>query len=115
MKHNKRVIISRLDEDKIKIKNNFLKNELKEVFLKYKAKYCDPYGNILENNLDTEQLKTVNKLKQRMEEENLVCYATDKTGNLVIDTTDNDSKKMFKHISKDEVISDKKVKRLKMF
>ena len=110
LKNNKRVVIPKLDEDSVEINRNYLKKELKEVFLKYQKEHCDKYGNIIENNLDDNQLKAIKGLKNKIQKDNLVCYTTDKTGNLVLDTIDNYSNKLAKHISEDEVITEKKVK-----
>ena len=40
-----------------------------------------------------------------MSEETLVCYKTDKTGQLAIDTVHNYSEKMKKHIKDDKTIT----------
>ena len=90
------------EDDKVK--------EEKEVVLKYQSEHCDKYGNILDNNLNENQLDTIKKLKKKITGENLVCYKTDKTGNIALDTIENYSKKMFKHIGEDEVITEKRVK-----
>ena len=39
-----------IPEDEVEIKRNYLKNELKEVVVKYANENCDKYGNIIENN-----------------------------------------------------------------
>ena len=110
LKNNKRVIIQRGLDDESEIKRNYLKGELKDVFVNYMKEHCDKHGNMLENNLDVKQMETIKKLKKKMQDENLVCYKTDKTGNLVLDTINNYSNKMSKHIKEDEAITEKKVK-----
>jgi hypothetical protein len=80
------------------------------VFLEYRKDHCDQFGNIIENNLDEKQQESIKTLKRKMQDEELVCYTTDKTGNLVLDTIKNYSKKLSKHIKEDDVITDKKVK-----
>ena len=59
LKNNKRVIIPALDEDDVEIRQIYLKNELKEVVLKYQSEHCDKYENILDNNLNVNQLDTI--------------------------------------------------------
>ena len=96
--NNKRVILPELNDDDKEIRSNHIKNELKEVFLKYKNKNCDKYGNVLKNNLSDVQKDTIKNLKKKMSEENLVCYKTNKTGKLALDTVQNYTEKMEKHI-----------------
>ena len=64
---------------------------------------------LLENNLDKKQLKAIKELKTKMNKESLVCYKTDKTDKLAIDTVENYSSKMEKHIKNDMEVSEKKV------
>ena len=45
-----------------------------------------------------------------MKEDDLVCYETDKTGKFTLDTLENYSNKMEKHIKNDEIINEKKLK-----
>ena len=110
LKNNKRVIVPDLDDDdEDEIKRNSVKKELKEVFVKYMDKHCDKHGNVLENNLSTKQTKSIKSINDKMKKENLVCFETDKTGNLRLDTLANFENKMKKHIENDEVIPTKKV------
>ena len=44
-----------------------------------------------------------------MSEENLVCYKTDKTGKLALDTVQNYTEKMGKHIKDDKIVSSKEL------
>ena len=84
--------------------------EMKKVFSAYKAKHCDRFGYLIKGNLDEKQRKTIKDLKTKMNEEELVCYKTDKTGYLVLDTQENLVKKMEKHIKNDRVIDAKEVR-----
>ena len=52
------------------------------------------------------------KLKTRIKKEGLVCSQTDKTGRMTLDTLENVTKKMEKHVKNDKVIDEKKVKTL---
>ena len=79
-KNNKRINIVEENDDKEEIRMNHVKNELKEVFIKYKKEHCDNKGNLIDNNLSVEQLKAMKNLKMKMKTENLVCVETDKTG-----------------------------------
>ena len=45
-----------------------------------------------------------------MKDEELVCFKTDKTGYLALDTQENFTKKMEKHIENDKIIDEKEVK-----
>ena len=47
-----------------------------------------------------------------MKRENLACTETDKTGKLTLDTLENISRKMDKHIKDDKVINEKEFKKL---
>ena len=47
-----------------------------------------------------------------MSEENLVCYKTDKTGKFALDTVQNYSEKMVKHIKDDKTVSAKGLKKI---
>ena len=49
-------------------------------------------------------------LKKKIKEEELVCFKTDKTGYLALDTQENFASKMSKHIKNDKVIGEKEVK-----
>ena len=60
--------------------------------------------------MSDKQQKSIKTLKKKISEEKLVCYKTDKTGNLALDTIESYSKKMTKHIKDDEVIAEKMVK-----
>ena len=101
-----------LDDDSEGIRRNNLKSELREVVIKYKNDYCDKSGNILENNLSEEQLKDIKELKCRIKKEGLICGETDKTGKLTLDTLENMTEKMEKHIKDDKVLNDKEIKKL---
>ena len=111
-KNNKRVVLPQLDDDHEEIKRNNLKEELRKVVIEYRKKHCDKFGNVIENNLTKTQLKEIKSLKSRLKNEGLACGETDKTGKLTLDTLENISKKMNKHISDDKVIDEKGVKRL---
>ena len=54
----------------------------------------------LHNNLDETQMKALKNLKPKIVDENLVCYKTDKTGKLALDTIENYSEK---HIKNDKI------------
>ena len=75
-----------LDDDEEEIKRSNLKYDLKQIFMRYREKQYDKSGNILKNNLNVKQLKSIKELKTKMNGESLVCYKTDKTGKCVIDT-----------------------------
>ena len=102
-KNNKRVVLPDLDDDTVEIKRNNLKNELRQVVMEYKKEHCDKSGNVLDNNLSKTQLKEIKNLKSRMDKEGLVCGETDKTGKMTLDTLENISKKMEKHIKDDKI------------
>ena len=70
------------------------------------------FGNILDNNISKTQMKNLKKLKSRIKQENLICSQTDKTGKMTLDTLENVTKKMKKHIQNDKVINEKEVKSL---
>jgi hypothetical protein len=40
---------------------------------------CDKFGNPKDNNVTDKQVKAIKSLKDKMKEENLVCFDTDKT------------------------------------
>ena len=77
--------------------------------MRYREKHCDKSGNILKNNLNVKQLKSIKELKTKMNSESLVCYKTDKTGKFAIDTIENYSAKMEKHTKNDVDITEKKI------
>ena len=89
LKNNKRVIYPVNEDDEKEIKRNNVACELKRVFKDFKNKHCDRFGNLKENNLDEEQRNTIKNLKKKMKEEELVCFKTDKTGYLALDTQEN--------------------------
>ena len=109
MKMNKRIIMPELDDDEEEIRRSNVKHNLKQIFMNYREKNCDKYGNILENNLDVKQLKSIKELKTKINNEGLVCYKTDKTGKLAVDTLENYSSKMEKHTKDDINITEKKI------
>ena len=80
--------------------------------MKYMKEHCDNKGNVLENNLTVKQFKAIKELKNKMENENLVCVETDKTGKFSLDTKENYVKKVKKHIEMDEVITSREVTRI---
>lgn len=112
IKGNRRIIMPEPDDDPDEIRRNNVKNELKNVFLQYRKESCDKFGNQLDNNLDNEELKTIKNLRNKMDKDNLICYETDKTGKRVLDTVENYAKKMMKHIENDEIILEKKVRKI---
>ena len=112
LKNNKRVILPNLNDDENEIRSNHIKNELKDVFLNYKKKNCDKSGNVLNNNLSTGQINAIRSLKTKMAEENLICYKTDKTGKLALDTVQNYSEKIEKHIKDDKIVSPKSLRKI---
>ena len=111
-KNNKRVVLPKLDDDQDQIRRNYLRNELRKVVTGYKDKHCDKFGNLVDNNLPKTHLKGIKNLKSRMKEERLACGETDKTGRLTLDTLENISKKMDKHIKEDKIINEKHVKKI---
>ena len=111
-KNNKRVVLPELNDDSVEIKRNNLKNELRQIVINYKEENCDKFGNILENNLSKTQLKEIKNFKSRMDKEGLACGETDKRGKMTLDTLENMSKKMDKHIKDDKVLNEKEVKKL---
>ena len=112
LKSNKRVVLPEPDDDLIEIKRGNLKNELRQVVINYKKEYCDKFGNLLDNNLSETQQREIRNLKSRIKEEGLTCGETDKTGKMTLDTLENLSKKMDKHIGEDKVLNENEVKRL---
>ena len=74
--------------------------------MEYKKEHCDKSGNVLDNNLSKTQLKEIKNLKSRMDKEGLVCGETDKTGKMTLDTLENISKKMEKHIKDDKILNE---------
>ena len=98
-----------LDDDEEEIKRSNLKYDLKQIFMRYREKHYDKSGNILKNNLNVKQLKSIKELKTKMNSESLVCYKTDKTGKFVIDTIENYSAKMEKHTKNDVDIAEKRI------
>ena len=63
-----------------------------------------------DNNLKVTQVKAIKDLNVKMKDENLVCFESDKTGHLTLDTMENYVKKMNKHIENDVVIPARKVR-----
>ena len=59
LKDNKRVILPDLNDDENEIRSSHVRNELKEVFLKYRSKNCDKHGNVLKNNLNKNQIDAI--------------------------------------------------------
>ena len=110
LKNNKRVILPINHDDEKEIKRNNVVGELKRIFKEFTNKHCDRFGNLKENNLSEEKRNTIKDLKKKIKEEELVCYKTDKTGYLALDTQENFANKMEKHIENDKVVSDKEVK-----
>ena len=111
-KNNKRVIIPEANDDVEEIRRNNLKSELRQVVVNYRNEHCDKSGNVFDNNLADTELKDMKNLKNRIKNEGLTCGVTDKSGKLTLDTLDNVSKKMDKHIGEDKVVSHKEVKRI---
>ena len=60
--------------------------------------HCDKKGNMKENNLTKEQVKTIKELKDKIKSENLVCIETDKTGRFALDRKAKYITKIKKHI-----------------
>ena len=56
-----------LDDDENEIKNSNMKQELMKVFMEYREDHCDKAGNLLENNLDEKQIKSIKELKTKMD------------------------------------------------
>ena len=112
LKNNKRVKLPELEGDATEIIRKNVRGALKEVFIRYKTKNCDKFGNILKNNLTTKQVEAIRNLKSQMAEDALVCYKTDKTGKLALDTIENYTEKMKKHIKDDEIITYKELKKI---
>ena len=60
-----------------------------------------------------EDMRKIEELiKSRIKEEGLTYGETDKTGRMTLDTLENLSKKMDKHIEEDKILNEKEVKRL---
>ena len=110
LKNNKRVILNKNNDDEKEVKRNNFVSEFRRIFKNYRNTHCDRFGNLKENNLNENQRATINDLKKKMKEEELVCFKTDKTGFLALDTQENLAKKMTKHIGKDKEINEKAVK-----
>ena len=66
LKNNKRIVIPKLDDDDDEIRRNNVKKELKGVFVKYMNENCDKSGNMKNNNLSVNQVKTIKGLNNKM-------------------------------------------------
>ena len=77
---------------------------MRKVVIDYKKVNCDK--------LTKKQLKGIKNLKCRMKDENLACGETDKTGRITIDTLENMSRKMEKHINEEKIINEKEIKKV---
>ena len=98
MKNNKRIIIPNPDDDdEEEIRRNNIKKELEKVYVKYMNEHCDKFGNVNENNLSEKQVKAIKSLKEKMKNDDLVCFETEKTGKFALDKKENYVKKMRKH------------------
>ena len=83
LKNNKRIIIPNLDDDDEEvIRRNNVKKELEHMYTNFMKENCDKFGNMLENNLSEKQVKSIKSLKSKMKDEDIVCFETDKTGEL---------------------------------
>ena len=111
-KNNKRVILPKPGDENEEVTRRNMKSEFRKVVEKYINENCDTFGNILDNNISKTQMKNLKKLKSRIKQENLICSQTDKTGKMTLDTLENVTKKMKKHIQNDKVINEKEVKSL---
>ena len=98
------------EDDEKEIKRNNVIGELKRIFKDFTKKNCDRFGNLKENNLNEEKRNTIKDLKKKIKDEELVCFKTDKTGYLALDTQENFEIKMDKHIENDKIIGEKEVK-----
>jgi hypothetical protein len=99
LKNNKRVVIPNPDDDdEEEIRRNNVKKELEKVYVNYMSEHCDKFGNMNENNLSDKQVNAIKSLKEKMKNDNLVCFETDKTGKFALDRKENYVKKMRKHI-----------------
>ena len=78
--------------------------------MNYKEEHCDKFGNVIESNV--KQVNDLKKFKERMQKEELVCGETDKTGKFTLDTLENMSKKMEKHIENDKILNQKEVTKI---
>ena len=113
LKNNKRIVYPKPDaDDEEEIRRNNVKRELEKVFVNYMNENCDKFGNVTENNLSEKQVKAIKTLKEKMKDEDLVCFETDKTGKFALDRKQNYIDKMRKHIIADEIISMKEVKKI---
>ena len=65
-----------------------------------------------ENNLSENQVKAIKTLKEKMKDDDLVCFETDKTGKFALDKKENYIKKMKKHIKDDDIVSMTEVKKI---
>ena len=109
LKNNKRIIITDVNDDAEAIRMNYIKTELKAVFMK---EHCDEKGDLLDNNMTMKQGKAIKDLKVKMKKEDLVCIETDKTGKFALDTKLNYMNKMQKHIEHDQIITTKDVTKI---
>ena len=113
LKNNKRIVYPKPDaDDEEEIRRNNVKRELEKVFVNYMNENCDKFGNVTENNLPENQVKAIKTLKEKMKDDDLVCFETDKTGKFALDKKENYIKKMRKHIKDDDIVSMTEVKKI---
>ena len=88
---NKRIVIPPLANDNYESKIQFARNKLKKVIDKFERKRDN-------NNESTEVTNGIKSLKKRLKNKEIICYPTDKSGSLNLDTYENYIENMQVHL-----------------
>ena len=89
----KRVVIPECAEPATEAKLTLCRERLNKVLDEYKSKHTKP-----ESNLTKQQKQGLKKLKRRVKNGEIVCFQTDKSGSVSVDTPDNYVDSMQPHL-----------------
>ena len=95
-KNNKRIKVPEIQDPKLEMRNNFVKEELLEVSKTFINENCKKDGTLKHMNITRGQENAIKSLKQKKNEGIIVCE-TDKTSRFVVDEISNVEKKMEPH------------------
>ena len=89
-----------------------IKVKLLETVAEYSEKHCDSKGNIKDQNVTREELKTLKDLKKDIKEKKVVVSTTDKSGRFSVDSTDNYLEAVMNHTRNDLEVEEERVRQV---
>ena len=94
------------------LKCHQLKQELLSAVRMYRAEFCDERGNIKERNLSSACTRGIKDIRRMCRKGDIVCYPTDKSNRLSLQSTESYIQSAQPHIQGDRILSEDEMRKI---